>query len=90
MKSIKAAGVLREAGDADLRAHARSLMCVQYFIITYTSTFIRLSHLHQEFSVHCIVIRNNGLWYRWGMVHSYQGVSGGIGSGYYLIVSGLK
>ena len=25
-----------------------------------TSTFIRLSHLHQEFYVHCIVILNDG------------------------------
>ena len=57
------AGVLQEAGDADLRARTRSQVEVEYFIIPYipyTSTFFRLSHLHQEFCVHYIVIMNDG------------------------------
>ena len=29
------------------------------FNIRYTSTFIRLSHLYQEYHVHCIVITND-------------------------------
>ena len=45
-----------------------------------------MSHLHQEFSVHCIVIGNDGGSDRWGMVDSYQGVGGRTGSGYYPIV----
>ena len=56
MESINVAGVLQEAWDADSRAHTRSQVYVEYFIIPYTSTFIRLSHLYQEFCVHCIVI----------------------------------
>ena len=31
-----------------------------YFITPYTSTFIRLSHLYQEFCVHCTVLMNDG------------------------------
>ena len=60
MESINVAGVLQETGDADLRARTRSQAQVEYFIIPYTSTFIRLSHLYQEFCVHCIVIMNDG------------------------------
>ena len=60
MESINVAGVLQEAGDADSRAHTRSQVWVEYFIIPYTSTFIRLSDLYQEFCVHCIVIMNDG------------------------------
>ena len=33
---------------------------VKYFIIPYTSTLIKLSHLYQEFCVHYIVIINDG------------------------------
>ena len=33
---------------------------VDYFIITYTSTFIRLPRFYQECHVHCIVITNDG------------------------------
>ena len=54
------AGVLQEAGDSDSRACTRSQVKVEYFINPYTSTFIRLSHLYQEFCVHCIVIMNDG------------------------------
>ena len=54
------AGVLHEAGDADSRAGTRSQVEVEYFIIPYTSTFFRLSDLHQEFCVHYIAIMNDG------------------------------
>ena len=50
--------VLQEAGDANSRVHTRSQVEVEYFIIHYTSTFIRLSHSTEEFCVHCIVIMN--------------------------------
>ena len=33
---------------------------VDYFIILYSSTFIRMSHLYQEYHVHSIVITNDG------------------------------
>ena len=64
-------------------------MSVEYLIIPYTSTFIRLSNLYLEFCVHCIVILNDagiGQVGGGGVVDSYQGVGGGTGSGYYLIV----
>ena len=61
MKSINVAGVLQEAGDADSRARTRSQVLVEYFIIHYTSTFIRLSHLYQEFCAHCVFIMNDGV-----------------------------
>ena len=60
MESMDVAGVLQEAGDADSRAPTRSQVLVEYIIIPYTSTFIRLPHLYQEFYVHCIVITNDG------------------------------
>ena len=60
MESINVAAVLQEAGDADSRAHTWSQVQVEYIIIPYTSTFIRLPHLYQEFYVHCIVITNDG------------------------------
>ena len=59
MESINAAGVLQEAGGADSRAPTRSQVYVEYVIISYTSTFIRLSHLYQKFYVHLIVITND-------------------------------
>ena len=34
-------------------------MYVEYSIFSYTSTFIRLSNLYQEFYAHCIVIVND-------------------------------
>ena len=55
------AGVLQEAGDADSKARNRSQVEVEYFIIPYISTFIRLSHLCQEFYVHSIIIIKGGL-----------------------------
>ena len=51
------------------------------FHILYTPTFFRLSHLYQEFCVHCIIIMNDG-GDRWGVVDSYQSVDGGTGRGY--------
>ena len=53
-------GVLQETGDADSRACIRSQVYVDYLIILYNSTFIRLSHLYQECHVHCIVVANDG------------------------------
>ena len=35
-------------------------MQVEYSTIPYTSTFIRLSNLYQEFNVDCVVIINDG------------------------------
>ena len=61
-------GVLHEVGDADFRASTRSKVYVEYFVIPYTSTFIRLPHLYQECHVHCIVITNV-----WGMGYSGEG-----------------
>ena len=61
-------GVLHEVGDADFRASTRSKVYVEYFVIPYTSTFIRLSHLYQECHVHCIVITDV-----WGMGYSGEG-----------------
>ena len=70
------AGVLLEAVDADSRACTRSQVSAEYLIISYTSTFIRLSHLYQEFSVHCTIIMNDGvLGYmgdrEWALSHSF-------------------
>ena len=42
------AGVLQEAGDADSRVPTRFHVQVEYFIIPYTSLFMRLSHFYQE------------------------------------------
>ena len=71
MESINVAAVVREAGDADSRTHTRSQVQVDYFIIPYSSTFIRLSHLFQECSVHCIVITNDRGWDRSGVIELY-------------------
>ena len=80
------AGVLQEAGDADSRAHTRSKVSVEYFIIPYTSTFIRLAHLYLEFCVCCIVIMNDeGDGIGCGsMIHIRVWVWAG--GGYYLII----
>ena len=53
------AGVLQEAGDGDSRAPTKSQVLVDYFIIPYTSTFVRLSRLYQESHAHFIVITND-------------------------------
>ena len=55
------AGVFQEEGDADSRVRTRSQVQVHYFIIPYTSTFIRLSYLYQEYHAHCIIITNDGV-----------------------------
>ena len=74
---INVAGVLQEAGDADSRARIRSQVKVEYFIIPYTSTLIRLSHLYQEFCAHCIIIMNDGGWVGGGwLVHIRVWVGG--------------
>ena len=82
----------RELIHADPTARTRSQVKIEYFIFPYTFTFIRLSHLYQEFCIHCIVIVNDG-GMGWmgggGVVDSHQGVSGGTGGGFYLIVSCL-
>ena len=41
------------------------------FTIPYTSTFIRLSYMYQEYYAHCIVVRNDGRWDRLGVVDLY-------------------
>ena len=61
MESINLAGALQEAVDADSRTCIRSQVQVEYFIIPYTSLFIRLSHLYQECYIHCIVFTNDGV-----------------------------
>ena len=60
MELINVAGVLQDAWDVDSRARTRSQVQVDYFIIPYTSTSIRLFHLYHECHVHCIVITNDG------------------------------
>ena len=80
------AGVLQEAGDADSRARIRSQVYVEYFIIPYTSTCIRLSHLYEQFCLHCLLIMNDGGWDRWRVVDSHQGVDAWTGGRYCLIV----
>ena len=67
--------VLQEGGNADSTARTRSQVQVQYFIIPYTSIFIRLHYFYQEFFVHCIIMNNGGVgrgqeWNRWGVVDS--------------------
>ena len=47
MESINVVGVLQEADDANLRAHTRFQVQVEYFIISYPSTFIIYSLLLQ-------------------------------------------
>ena len=81
MTSVHVAGVLQEAGYAISRAGTKCQVYVEYFIIPYTFTFIRLSHLYQEFCAHYVVIITDG-----GMVDSYQGVSLVTRGGYYLRV----
>ena len=75
MESINVADVLQEAGDADAKAYSISQVEVEYFVILSTSTFIRLSHLYQEFYVHFIIINERGD--RREVVHLDQGVGGG-------------
>ena len=55
---LNVAWVLHESGDAGWKACTRSQMKVCYFIIVYTSIFIRLSHLYQECHGQFIVIAN--------------------------------
>ena len=57
---LNVAWIFQEAGDAGSLACTRSQVKVDYFIILYTSIFIRFSHLYQECNTHFIVVRNNG------------------------------
>ena len=54
MESMHVAGVLQEAGDADLRVHTRSQVLVEYSIIRYTSVSIALPYMCQGYHGHCI------------------------------------
>ena len=58
------AGLLQEARDADSRARTRYQLQVEYFTISYTSIFIRLSHLYKKCHIHCIVITIDATWPR--------------------------
>ena len=60
IESMNVPGVLHETGDADSRAHTRSQLQVEYFIIPYTSISIRLPHLCQGYHDHCVVTANDG------------------------------
>ena len=60
MQSIDVALAFQEAGDADSRARTRSEVQVEYLIIAYTSTSIRLPHLYQEHRDHCVVTLYDG------------------------------
>ena len=70
---INVASVLQEAVDTDSRDHTKSQLLLEYFIIHYTSKFLRLSHLYQEYHVYCIAITTGGEgvregwgWWWWG------------------------
>ena len=76
MGSINVAGVLHDVEDADSRARTRSQVQVEYFIIPYTSTFIRLSHLYQELCVCCIVLMSDGGWDRLSHIRVWVGRQG--------------
>ena len=54
------AWVLQEPEDVGSKDCTRSQVTVDYFKISYTSIFMRLSHLYQEYHAHCIVITNDG------------------------------
>ena len=54
------AGVLQEAGDPDSKAHTRSQVCVEYNIISYTSTSITLPHFCQQYHDHCLATSSDG------------------------------
>ena len=56
---LNVAWVLQEAGDVGSKDCTRSQVKVDYFLIPYTSIFIRLSHLYKECHVHFIVITND-------------------------------
>ena len=87
MESINVACVLQEVGNAESRACTRSQVYVEYFIIPYTSTLIRLSQLYQEFYDHYIIINDwkydrwTGGWGGGGMLALYQGFGWGAGGG---------
>ena len=57
---VNVAWVLQEPGNVGSKDCTRSQVKVDYFLIPYTSIFIRLSHLYKECHVHFIVITNDG------------------------------
>ena len=63
MESMNVTGVLQEWVNADSRAATRSQVLVEYFIIPYTSTFIRFSHLYHEFYVNVRMGYTRGGWF---------------------------
>ena len=66
MDSINVAGVLQEAGDADSRACTRSQVEVEYFIIPYTSRFIRIAEFCQGNSLLTAAKKSEG----WSKIES--------------------
>ena len=88
MDAINVAAVFQEARDADLRFHTRSQVQVDYFIIPYIPTFIRLSHLYQEFYFHCIAIIIDRGWIE-GVVGLYQHVGEGTWGEHHLMILGF-
>ena len=80
MESVNVAGVLHESISC-----TRSQVSVDYFIIPYTFTFNRLSHLYQESHAHCVVIRNDGRIWKVEVV-DFLGGAGGGGQGLGIII----
>ena len=56
---MEVAGVLQEADDADSRAHTRSQVYIEYFIIPYSFISIRLPRLCQGYHDDCVVTAND-------------------------------
>ena len=57
---LNVAWMLQEPGHVGSKECTRSQVKIDYFMIPYTSIFIRLSHFYQECYVHFIVITNDG------------------------------
>ena len=58
--------VLHKTGDADSRDENKSQVQVEHFIISYTSTCIRLPHLSPGYQNHCLVTAYDGSMRRVG------------------------
>ena len=78
------AGVLQKAGDADSRALTRFQVKVEYFIIPYTSTSIRLPHLCEGYHDHCSTTANDGKVGE-GVIY-VKIMGGGTGGGYHIFL----
>ena len=86
MESVDLAAVLQEVGDSHSKASTRSQVQVEYIILRYISTSIRLPHFSQRYHHHCVVTANDGgkgrlvvinlcydLWGgTWGWYHSFS------------------